>query len=69
MERTPIVAWVRLEIQVVPRVLVVGNEHEVARQASHLLEFYGDNHALVVVVDPLSTKENSYSISISIRIG
>ena len=69
MERIPTVAWVRLEIQVVLRVLVVVEEHEVSRQPPHLLEFYGDGLTLVVVVDPLSTKENSYSISISIRIG
>ena len=68
VEKTLVIAWVGFQIQVVLRVLVMVEEHEVSRQLSHLLEFYGDDHALVVVVDPLYTKENSYLISISIRI-
>ena len=53
-----------LEIQVVPKVSVVVGDYEISKQPLHQSEFYGDDPALVVVVDPLSTKENNYSVSI-----
>ena len=64
----PSCGMVGLEIQVILGVLVMVEEHEVPRLPPHLLEFYRDSHVLVVVGDPLSTKKNSYSRSINIRI-
>ena len=69
VERILVVAYVGLEIQVVLGVLVVMEERKVPKQPPHLLKFYGEGYALVVVGDPLSTKENSYLRSINIRIG
>ena len=63
VERTLVETQVKLEIQVVPKVLVVVGNYEVPKQPFHQLEFYRDDPVLVVVVDPLSIKENSYSVS------
>ena len=62
--KTLVEAWVELEIQFVLGVSIVVGNYEVPKQSLHQLEFYGDDPALVVVVDPLSTKENRYSIFI-----
>ena len=64
VERTLVEAWVKLEIQVVPEVPIVVGDYEVPKQPLHQLEFYENDPALIMVVDPLSTKENNYSVSI-----
>ena len=57
-----------LEIQVILEALVVVGDYEVPKQPLHQFEFYEDVPALVVVVDPLSTKRSSYSVSINLRV-
>ena len=54
----------KLEIQVVLRVSVVVGDYEVSKQSFHQFEFYGDDLAFVVVVDPFSTKETNYLVAI-----
>ena len=48
-----------LEIQVVPEVLVMVGDYEVPKKPPHQSGFYGDDPALVVVVDPFSKKRSS----------
>ena len=57
-----------LEIQIVPRVSITVKDYEMPKQPSHQSDFYGDDPALVVVVNPFSTKRSSCSISISLRV-
>ena len=46
-----------LEIHIVPEDSVVVGGYEVLKQPPHQPDSYGDDLALVMVVDPFSTKE------------
>ena len=62
VERTLVEAQVELEIQVVPKISIAVGDYEMPKQPPHQSDFYADNPALVVVVDPLSTKQQLFNI-------